>query len=391
MRLRAGKPAPPAVGAEAPDGGMGMNILPGAPLPEWAQAQFAGTPISPSVPAEPPALPTVEALGTADAPAAEIPLLPTARDPEGGLGLAGAGAAATSDDSIASTHAAETVPAVAPAGAEKRADLLTQRHPELSAEQVAMLEWLAQRMVSGDLDPHSTPSAAPVLAAPVPVPVPGNDPAAWAQAEPMLLLEPPSDDPAPRARARGPRRGKRLVVLAGSGLVLLGAVGFAGPRLLDTFTESPEPVPATNLTMPGDVADLVAVASPGVSDQLQEMLGMGLRPAGVTVTAGFASKPDGPVTLAALASTAPTGSDRTEQISQWAQRLDAKVKGVVDGGAGAGGVSCAPVSKLPDAEPGSVCAFSGSNKRGLTYVVGKTPEEALKLTAEVRDSLTVAP
>ena len=78
-----------------------------------------------------------------------------------------------------------------------------------------------------------------------------------------------------------------------------------GPGMVSALTEEPAPVPPSNLTMPASVGDLVAVSSPDVSAQLQSMLGMGLRPAGITTSAGYGTDPASPVVLAGLATTTP--------------------------------------------------------------------------------------
>jgi hypothetical protein len=178
------------------------------------------------------------------------------------------------------------------------------------------------------------------------------------------------------------------------GLGGIAAVGLAvafGPGLVASFTEEPAPVPVTSLTMPTSVGDLVVVSSPDVSQQLQSMLGLGLRPAGVTTTAGYGTDPAGPVVLAGMATTTPADADAVGQITTWAARMGATVGDPIAGANGTGGITCAEVTEIPDALPGSFCVWNGSDRRGQSYVVGVGPEAALQPTAALREGVVAAP
>lgn len=302
----------------------------------------------------------------------------------------------------ASSAAAPSQPGAPAAPATPSQGWAAPDRPELSPEHVALLTWWADMIAKGQFP---APAGAAGAAPPPPREAArrrrgrsrhaeqGQVAASGTPALPAAPAEPaePRTETAAGKPDNGSGRRTALVALSLGGIAAVGLAVAFGPVLVSSFTEEPAPVPTTNLTMPTAVGDLVAVSSPDVSDQLLPLLGLGLRPAGVTTTAGYATDPASPVVLAGLATTTPADADATGQISQWAQRMGATVGEPVAGSAGTGGVTCAEVSAIPDGLPGSFCVWSGSDRRGQSYVVGATPDGALEQTAQLREGVIAAP
>jgi hypothetical protein len=172
-----------------------------------------------------------------------------------------------------------------------------------------------------------------------------------------------------------------LAVVAIGGLALV-----VGQRALSAAAD-PAAVPASELTMPATVGDLVPVTGPEVGAQLVPVLGFGLRPAGVTVTAAYGTDPAGPVVLAAMATTVAAPEDAAGQLSAWAERAGATVSAAVDGSGASEGVSCAEVTENPSGPTGSVCVWSATGMRGQTYVFSGSTDTALQMTADLRSAM----
>ncbi len=149
-------------------------------------------------------------------------------------------------------------------------------------------------------------------------------------------------------------------------------------------------VPVTELSMPATVGGLVGITDPAVGTQLESLLGFGLRPNGVTVTGAYGPAADGPLELAAMATTMGAPAEAVGQITTWAERTGATVAPSVAGTGANEGITCAAVEAIPDAEPGSFCVWSAVGKRGQTYSVALSVEEAQTLTNQVRTSVTGA-
>jgi hypothetical protein len=174
------------------------------------------------------------------------------------------------------------------------------------------------------------------------------------------------------------------VAVAVGGVAVVGLAVAFGPGVVTSFTEEAVPATPTTLTMPSTVGDLVAVSSPDVSDQLESVLGLGLRAAGITTTAGYGPKPDSAVELAGMATTTSADEDAIGQVLVWAERMGATVGEPVEGEAEASGITCAEVTEIADAEPGSFCVWAGSGVRGQSYVVDTEPEAAFEPTTALR-------
>jgi hypothetical protein len=187
--------------------------------------------------------------------------------------------------------------------------------------------------------------------------------------------------------ATGRRRHAKVVALSLTVVAIGGLALVVGQRALSAATADPAPVPATELTMPATVGDLVSVTGPEVGAQLVPVLGYGLRPAGVTVTAAYGTDPAGPVVLAAMATTVAADDDAASQLDAWAERTGATVSEPVAGTGPTGGVTCAEVTENPAGPTGSVCVWTATGMRGQTYVVGTSPDAALETTAALSSEM----
>jgi hypothetical protein len=136
------------------------------------------------------------------------------------------------------------------------------------------------------------------------------------------------------------------------------------------------------------VGGLVAITDPAIGTQLEALLGFGLRPAGVTVTNAYGSAAEGPLAMAAMATTIGAPAEAVGQITAWAERTGATVAPSVAGTGANEGITCAPVEAIPEAEPGSFCVWTASGKRGQTYSVAMTVEDAQTVTNQMRMSVT---
>lgn len=229
----------------------------------------------------------------------------------------------------------------------------------LSPQHVALLSWWADMMAAGQF------------------PLPGSAPG-------------PSVSAPTTAPRTGRTRSSSLKVAAVS-LVAVAALGTAavlGPKFL--ASNEPAPVPVTEVTLPATVDGLVAITNPAVGAELQTLLGFGLRPAGVTVTGAYGTATEGPLALAAMASTTGVPAEAVGQIATWAEKTGATVAPSVAGAGATEGITCAAVEAIPEAQPGSFCVWSASGKRGQTYSVAASVEDALTLTNQVRTSVTGA-
>ena len=253
-----------------------------------------------------------------------------------------------------------------PAGGSPSEGWNSPDRPQLSPEHVALLTWWADMIAKGQFP------------APPGVPADASAPAPAA----------PRKQKPPRApRVDGSSRG----VLVGVGLAVVAAAGLAvafGPGLVGSILgDDPEPVPATELTMPAAVGDLVAVTGPEVGAQLEALIGLGLRPAGVTVTAGYGTDPASPVVLGAMSTTVAPAADATGQLNAWAEQAGFEVGELVPGTGAAAGVTCAAAPQTETAPEGSMCVWSATGMNGRTFVVSTEPEAALERTAELRAAM----
>ena len=284
--------------------------------------------------------------------------------PTGGQASAAGGTAtayATASDTRTSLEAA------APAGTAQATHTEAPSHdtpssgwksperPELSPEHVALLSWWADMIAAGQF------------------------PAPPGTASPAAPVADKSD-----------RRSFPLKAAAVS-LVAIAAVGTAavlGPKILSS--DDPIVVPATEVTLPATVGALVAITDPAVGAELETLLGFGLRPAGVTVTNAYGSAAMGPLGLAAMATTMGAPAEAVGQIATWAERTGATVAPSVAGTGTNEGITCAAVEAIPEAQPGSFCVWSAAGKRGQTYAVAMSVEDAQALTNQLRTSVTSA-
>lgn len=140
--------------------------------------------------------------------------------------------------------------------------------------------------------------------------------------------------------------------------------------------------------MPAGVGDLVAMTEPQASESIQPLLGFGLRPKGVTVTGAYGTAAQGPLVLAAMATTVGAPSDAAGQIATWSQRTGSAVGEPVAGAGASQDVTCATAAETPSVPAGAFCVWSANGMRGQTYSVGMSPEQAQALTAQVRDTTT---
>ena len=228
--------------------------------------------------------------------------------------------------------------------------------PELSPEHVALLSWWADMIAAGQFP------------APAAAGAPGTQ--ASAPAKP---------------RRSFPMKAAALAVIA---VAAVGAAAVVAPKVL--ASDEPMVVPVTEVTMPATVGGLVAITDPAIGAELQNLLGFGLRPAGVTVTGAYGTTPDAPLAMAAMATTVGAPAEAVGQIATWTADTGATVAPSVAGTGANEGITCAAVEAIPDAQPGSFCVWTASGKRGQTYSVAMSVEDALALTNQLRSSITGA-
>ncbi len=171
-------------------------------------------------------------------------------------------------------------------------------------------------------------------------------------------------------------------------MAALGAAAVMGPKVL--ASDEPIVVPATELIMPATVGDLVAMTDPPIGSQLQPLIGFGLRPAGVTVTAAYGPTAEGPLTLAAMSTRVGAPAEPVGQIATWAARSGVTTSQSVAGSGADEGITCAAADATPAIPAGSFCVWTGSGMRGQTFSVEVPVEEAMALTAELRAGTTTA-
>ncbi len=171
-------------------------------------------------------------------------------------------------------------------------------------------------------------------------------------------------------------------------MAAVGAAAVVAPKVL--ASDEPTVVPVTEVTMPATVGGLVAITDPAIGAELQTLLGFGLRPAGVTVTGAYGTTPDAPLAMAAMATTVGAPAEAVGQIATWTADNGATVAPSVAGTGANEGITCAAVEAIPDAQPGSFCVWTASGKRGQTYSVAMSVEDALALTNQLRSSITGA-
>ena len=245
--------------------------------------------------------------------------------------------------------------------------------PELSPEHVALLSWWADMIAAGNF--------------PAPPGAPGADD----------TLEPPPSRP---TKGRGRRRGgntegsarersfpTKAVVVGLAAVVALGAAVVMGPKVL--ASQEPIVVPATELTMPATVGGLVAMTDPAIGPELQPLIGFGLRPAGVTVTAAYGPTAEGPLTLAAMSTRVGAPAEPVGQIATWAARSGVTTSQSVAGSGADEGITCAAAEATAAIPAGSFCVWTGSGMRGQTFSVEIPVEDAMALTAELRAGTTM--
>ncbi len=244
--------------------------------------------------------------------------------------------------------------------------------PELSAEHVALLSWWADVLAAGSF------------------PTPPGPPRAES------TLEPPPTRPT-KGRGRQPAEGTgsaaparsfptKAVVIGLAAVVALGAAVMMGPRVL--ASEEPVVVPATELTMPATVGDLVAITDPAIGIQLQPLIGFGLRPKGVSVTAAYGPTTEGPLSLAAMSTRMGAPAEPGSQIATWAARSGVATGASVSGSGADQGITCAAAEATATIPAGSLCVWTGSGMRGQTFSVETPVEDAMALTADLRAGMT---
>ena len=251
--------------------------------------------------------------------------------------------------------AAPTAPRETPTSEAPSSEWKSPERAELSPEHVALLSWWADMIAAGQF------------------PAPAGVPTAEASA------------PAKKPRRSFP------VKAAALGLIAVAAIGVAavvGPKVM--ASDEPVVVPATELSLPAGVGELVAITDPAVGTELETLLGFGLRPAGVTVTNAYGTVAGGPLVMAAMATTMGAPAEAVGQIATWAERTGATVTPSVAGTGSNDGITCAAVEAIPNAQPGSFCVWSGSGKRGQTYSVAMSVEEAQALTNQLRSTVAGA-
>lgn len=253
--------------------------------------------------------------------------------------------------------------------------------PEAAVVASAAIATAAASNAPTALDPFS---AAPSTQAPAAVVAPS------AAASEAFGQEPTLDAPPNRPQeGRHSRRGPILVGLGLGAVALTGLVIAFGPGLYDSVMadEPPAPVAPTTLTMPTAVGDLVVLTGEGVDEQLVPLVGLGIRPTGVTATGAYATAADAPLALAALATSLPAPASEAEQITAWANRTGATVGEPVGGEGGVAGITCADATELTSGPDGAVCVWTGTRDRGQTFVVATSAKSALETTAAFRSAL----
>jgi hypothetical protein len=178
----------------------------------------------------------------------------------------------------------------------------------------------------------------------------------------------------------------KAVVIGLAAVVALGTAAVMGPKVL--ASQEPIVVPATELTMPATVGGLVAMTDPAIGPQLQPLIGFGLRPAGVTVTAAYGPTAEGPLTVAAMSTRVGAPAEPVGQIATWAARSGVTTSQSVAGSGTDEGISCAAAEATPAIPAGSFCVWTGSGMRGQTFSVEMPVEDAMALTAELRAGTT---
>ncbi len=344
--------APAGYGQSAPAYGQSAPAY-GQPAPAYGQ------PAAP--PAEPSRYPAAPSAGPAAPWAPPAPPAPPSAPAGPGQGFPAPGAA-TQDhpttealttagpDVVAGTAEPPAPPAPSEAwGSPERATL--------SPQHVALLSWWADMMAAGQFPP--------------PVAVPGQE------ASPTTA---PSAEPRRRAF---PLRAAAISLVA---VAALGAAAVVGPKVL--AAEDPVGIPITHVSMPATVGGLESITGPEVGTELETLLGFGLRPAGATATSAYGSASEGPLALAAMATTMGAPAEAVGQIATWAERTGATVAPSVPGTGANEGITCAAVAAIPDAEPGSFCVWTATGKRGQTYSVATSVEDAQTLTNQLRTAIT---
>ena len=347
----------------------GLAAMTAAPAYAPAQAPVSGSTSAPAYgqgwPASPPEGSTLTTgMGPATAayaaPAPPAPRTSSETQTVGG-GTASATAYAPEADARTLTEppgaqaAAPTAPSETPAPAAPSNEWKSPERAELSPEHVALLSWWADMIAAGQL------------------PAPSGAPATEASA------------PAKQPRRSFPVKTAALGLIA---VVAIGAAAVVGPKVM--ASSDPVVVPATELSLPATVGGLVTITDPAVGSQLETLLGFGLRPAGVTVTNAYGSVAEGPLAMAAMATTMGAPAEAVGQIATWAERTGATVAPSVAGTGVNEGITCAAVEAIPDAQPGSFCVWSANGKRGQTYSVAMSVEDAQTLTNQLRSAVTGA-
>ena len=345
----------------------GLAAMTAAPAAAPAQAPVPGSTAAPAYgqgwPASPPpastatggAGPAMAAYGASALPA------PRTSDPQAAGGMATATAYAPEADTRTLTEppaaqvVAPTAPSETPAPEGPSSEWKSPERAELSPEHVALLSWWADMIAAGQF------------------PAPAGTPPTEASA------------PAKKPRRSFPVKAATLGLIA---VVAIGAAALVGPKVM--ASSDPVVVPATELSLPETVGDLVAITNPAVGTELETLLGFGLRPAGVTVTNAYGTVAEGPLAMAAMATTMGAPAEAVGQIAAWAERTGATVAASVAGTGANEGITCAAVEAIPNAQPGSFCVWSASGKRGQTYSVAMSVEEAQALTNQLRSTVTGA-
>ena len=147
-------------------------------------------------------------------------------------------------------------------------------------------------------------------------------------------------------------------------------------------------VPATEVALPASVGDLVLITDSQVGNGMRPLLGFGVRPAGVTVTAAYGIDPAGPLAVAAMATTMGAPADDAGQIAAWSQRTGSTVGQPLVGTGASQGVTCVSGLEAPSVPAGSFCVWTGTGMRGQTYSVAMSAEDAQALTTELRSTTT---
>ncbi len=249
---------------------------------------------------------------------------------------------------------------------------------ELSAEHVALLAWWADMIAAGQFPgaPGSASSGAsedrPFTPRRRRAPR-GAGPAA------------PGDD----VTAPGTSFPVRTVALGVGVLALVGLAAVTVPRFL--AADATPAAASLSTTMPASFGNLVSVVDPEVSGTLEPLLGFGLRPSGITVTGAYGTDAQGPLELAAMATSMAAPADATGQVAAWTQRTGAAVGEPVAGSDNSQGITCAPAKKAEGIPTGTFCVWTGTGLRGQSYAIGMKVPQALELTAQLRSALATDP